>query len=90
MEAYNILVYSDTQLVTHQILGMVGKKEKRMIAYASLAAELLWKFSKSEVGRIPREGNTEDDKLARMASAVEGTWARDLVLPDADAKSCFA
>lgn len=58
LEAYNIIVYSDSQLVTHQVLGMCEKIEKRMIAYANLVAELLKINPKLEIVQIPREGNT--------------------------------
>lgn len=52
---------------------MCEKKEKRMIAYSNLVAELLKKFSKAMVIQIPREENFEVDRLARIANNIEGT-----------------
>lgn len=60
-----------------------------MIAYANQVEHLLKKFPKYEVIQIPRERNAEADKLARIASAVEGNWAGDIVLLNADTKSYF-
>lgn len=58
------MVYSISQLVTHQVLGMYEKKEEMMIAYANQVENLHKKFAKYEVVQIPREGNIEGDKLA--------------------------
>lgn len=88
LEAYNIVVHSNSQLVKHQVLGMCEKKEEKMIAYVNLVIELLKKFLKAEVIQISREGNTEADKLARIAISMEDAWTRDLVLLSAYAKSC--
>lgn len=44
LEAYNVIVHSDSQLVTHHVLGTCERMEERMIAYANLVGELLKKL----------------------------------------------
>lgn len=38
--------------------------------------------------QIPKEENTEADKLAQIASAIEVVWKGDLTLLNADARAC--
>lgn len=57
-----------------------------MMAYAKIVDKLMGRFVKAEVIQIPREENVEADKLARIASLVEGTWTDEIVLCNADAK----
>lgn len=67
---------------------MCEKKEERMISYAKIVENSLRGFSKADIIQILMEGNAEADKLARIASAVEGIWSGDIVLLNAEVKSC--
>lgn len=58
-----------------------------MIAYVNAITALTKKFIVVEIKQIPREENTEVDHLARMASALEGTWKGDLAVFHADTRS---
>lgn len=72
LEDTNVIIFCDSQLVTQQVLGTYEKKEERMITYATQVECLKKKFLNFEIVQIPREGNFEADKLARMAGSIEG------------------
>lgn len=61
-------------VIHKQVLGTYDEKEECTIAYATQVEHLGKKLLNFEIVQIPQEGNVETDKLARMASFVEGTW----------------
>lgn len=64
MKADQLLIHSDSQLVTQQLLGTYERKEERMMAYASQTEELIKKFHKVDIVQIPREENVQADMLS--------------------------
>ena len=71
LEARQIVVFSNSQLVTSQLSGDYQAQNDRMEAYLAHARELFSQFQKAEVQQIGRESNFDADALASLASAVE-------------------
>ena len=67
--AQRIVLKSDSQLVIGQVKGNFEAKETRMQKYLKLVNQLVSTFLHTEFIQIPRDQNTEADKIARSASA---------------------
>ena len=67
--AQKIVLKSDSQLVIGQVRGDFEAKETRMHKYLKLVNQLVSTFLHAEFIQIPRDRNTEADKIARSASA---------------------
>ncbi|KAM6569320.1 hypothetical protein CsatB_017305 [Cannabis sativa] len=63
--------YSDSQIVVCQINGEYLARGGRLAKYLAITCELLQKFKKVVVSRIPRAHNSHADALARLASTRE-------------------
>ncbi|KAK0575146.1 hypothetical protein LWI29_034598 [Acer saccharum] len=63
-------VYSDSQVVVHQVLDEYQAREEHMIAYLDIAKRLLKKFKAYRISQIPREENEKADALSKLASAT--------------------
>lgn len=46
---YQAIIHSDSQLVTHQVLGTCEIREQQMIAYVDVVAMLTKKFEEIEI-----------------------------------------
>uniref|UniRef100_A0A2N9ED79 Uncharacterized protein n=1 Tax=Fagus sylvatica TaxID=28930 RepID=A0A2N9ED79_FAGSY len=69
LEATEIDVLSDSQLVVGQVNGDYEAKEGRMQQYLHLVQHQISQFREVRLSRIPREQNTEADQLAKSASS---------------------
>ncbi|KAK0574767.1 hypothetical protein LWI29_028755 [Acer saccharum] len=72
-------VYSDSQVVVHQVLDEYQAREEHMIAYLDIAKKLLKKFKAYRISQIPREENEKADALSKLASAT--TSIRSKAIP---------
>ena len=67
MEADQIEVCNDSQLVVKQIEDDYEAKGEKMICYLKKVRELLKKFVQVQVRHIPRTENSQADALAKLA-----------------------
>ena len=58
MEAENIQVFGDSQLIINQVQGEYQAKEDSMIQYLAVAQRLIKKFKSCKLTQIPREQNS--------------------------------
>ncbi|CAJ2652721.1 unnamed protein product [Trifolium pratense] len=68
MEAEEIKIFTDSQLVASQITGEYQTKDERLTEYLNLIKEKLTKFRQTEVNHVPREHNARADILSKLAS----------------------
>ncbi|XP_061358466.1 uncharacterized protein LOC133302666 [Gastrolobium bilobum] len=66
--ARRLQIYSDSQLVTSQIVGSYQSKGPLLAKYLDSARQLITKFGKVEVNHIPRNENSRADILSKLAS----------------------
>lgn len=66
-----VILHTDSQLVSQQILGKFEIKNERMFWYVGKIREVVTHLSKFTIKQIAREVNKEADELARLASATE-------------------
>ena len=71
MEADQLEVCSDSQLVVKQIEDSCEAKGEKMILYLKKVLELLKKFVRVQVRHIPRTENSRADALAKLATASQ-------------------
>ena len=69
MEADQLEVSSDSQLVVKQIENSYEARGEKMILYLKKVRELLKKFIRVQVKHIPRAENSRADALAKLATA---------------------
>ncbi|OQA03701.1 MAG: Phosphoribosylglycinamide formyltransferase [Planctomycetes bacterium ADurb.Bin401] len=67
LEAKNVKIYSDSELMVRQINGEYKVKNENLRQLYSQCVCLLENFSKWEIKHIPREKNTKADKLVNRA-----------------------
>ena len=67
--AEKIVLKSNSQLITGQVKGDFEVKEARMQKYLKLVNQLASTFLHTEFIQIPRDQNTEADKVTQSASA---------------------
>jgi len=72
MGAQNLLVKSDSQLITGQVSGEFQSKDPKMAAYLRYVQLLKGAFSAIELIHVPREKNARADLLAKLASSGKG------------------
>ncbi|KAI5355992.1 hypothetical protein L3X38_008887 [Prunus dulcis] len=70
MNAKQIRIHSDSQLIVNQVTADFAAKDASMYAYLSTAHQLLRSFQAYEIKQIPRGENSHADALARLASAI--------------------
>ncbi|XP_031268343.1 uncharacterized protein LOC116126804 [Pistacia vera] len=70
MGADSIKIYSDSQLVVHQIIGEYQPKEDMMASYLQLVEIELKQFQSFTILQIQGEKNSVADALACLASAM--------------------
>ena len=69
MEANQLEVCSDSQLVVKQIEDNYEAKGEKMICYLKKVCELLKKIVWVQIRHIPRAENSRADTLAKLATA---------------------
>ncbi|KAI5351522.1 hypothetical protein L3X38_004413 [Prunus dulcis] len=78
MNAKQIRIHSDSQLIVNQITADFAAKDASMYAYLSTAHQLLRSFQAYEIKQIPRGENSHADALARLASAINDKVGRNV------------
>ncbi|XP_058725909.1 uncharacterized protein LOC131597216 [Vicia villosa] len=68
LEAEEIEVFTDSQLVASHISGKYQVKSEALVEYLALIRERLTRFSSAKVKHIPREHNSWADVLSKLAS----------------------
>ncbi|KAI5316486.1 hypothetical protein L3X38_036193 [Prunus dulcis] len=76
MNAKQIRIHSDSQLIVNQVTADFTAKDASMYAYLSTAHQLLRSFQAYEIKQIPRGENSHADALARLASAINDKVGR--------------
>ncbi|XP_034218821.1 uncharacterized protein LOC117630185 [Prunus dulcis] len=76
MNAKQIRIHSDSQLIVNQVTADFAAKDASMYAYLSTAHRLLRSFQAYEIKQIPRGENSHADALARLASAINDKVGR--------------
>ena len=76
MEADQLEVNSDSQLVVKQIEGSYEARGEKMILYLKKARELLKKFIRVQVKHVPRAENFRADALVKLATASQEDLGR--------------
>ena len=71
MEADQLEICSDSQLVVKHIEDSYEARVKKMIIYLKKLRELLKKFIRVQVRHVLREENTQVDALAKLATASQ-------------------
>ncbi|XP_020410598.1 uncharacterized protein LOC109946620 [Prunus persica] len=71
MDAKQIQIFSDSQLVVHQVNQDFTAKDASMTAYLQHARHLLATFHAHSINQVPLSENSHADALARLASALE-------------------
>ena len=64
----NLKLNSDSKLVTEQMNNEYEAKEDRMKRYLALTNQLISNFDDVKITQVPREENSEVDKVAKLAS----------------------
>ncbi|KAI5342523.1 hypothetical protein L3X38_010398 [Prunus dulcis] len=78
MDARQIQIFSDSQLVVHQVNQDFTAKDASMTAYLQHARHLLATFHAHTIKQVPRSENSHADALARLASALEQGMGRHI------------
>jgi len=73
IKAEQVVVFSDSQLIVNQILGVYAAKGELMVMYHVKAMEVVSSFTAVQLVRIPRA-----DALARLASATRTELRRTI------------
>ena len=68
MEADQLEIYSDSQLVVKQIEDFYEARCEKMILYLKKVRELLKKFIRVQIKYVPRAENTRVDALVKLAT----------------------
>jgi ribonuclease HI len=68
VEAEEVKIYTDSQLVASQISGEYQAKDERLAEYLILIRGKLAEFKVAEVQHVPREYNARADVLYKLAS----------------------
>ena len=76
MEADQLEVSSDSQLVVKQIEDFYEARGEKMILYLKKVRELLKKFIRVQVKHVPRAENSRVNALAKLATALEEDLGR--------------
>ncbi|KAI5335629.1 hypothetical protein L3X38_025762 [Prunus dulcis] len=76
MNAKQIRIHSDSQLIVNQVTADFAAKDASMYAYLSTAHQLLRSFHAYEIKQIPRGENSHADALAKLALAINDKVGR--------------
>ncbi|XP_008222401.1 PREDICTED: uncharacterized protein LOC103322272 [Prunus mume] len=78
MSARQIQIFSDSQLVVHQVNQDFTAKDVSMTAYLQHTRHLLTTFNAYLISQVLRSENSHADALARLASAIEQGLGRNI------------
>ncbi|KAI5345966.1 hypothetical protein L3X38_013843 [Prunus dulcis] len=78
MDARQIQIFSDSQLMVHLVNQDFTAKDASMTAYLQHARHLLATFHAHSIKQVPRSENSHADALARLASALEQGMGRHI------------
>ena len=70
MCAWDVEVYSDSQLVVNQVKGSFEARDSRVKAYLQVVKQIMNKFCTTKVAQVARAQNRHADSLATLASSV--------------------
>ncbi|CAL8990767.1 unnamed protein product [Prunus brigantina] len=90
MGARQIQIFSDSQLVVHQVNQNFIAKDVSMTAYLQHTRHLLTTFNAYLISQVPRSENSHADALARLASAIEQGIGRNIHMEILDQPSTRA
>ena len=76
MEADQLEMSSDSQLVVKQIEDSYEVRGEKMILYLKKVRELLKKFTRVQVKHVPRAENSRADALAKLATTSQEDLGR--------------
>ena len=71
MEADQLEVCSDSQLLVKQIEDSYEVRGEKMILYLKKVSEMLKKFLRVQVRHVPRTENSRADALAKLATTPQ-------------------
>ncbi|KAL5542109.1 hypothetical protein UlMin_009819 [Ulmus minor] len=71
LDVQKIVIFCDSQLVVNQITDTFGTKGPRLATYLQFAKDLVYCFESFQILHVPREANTEADRLARIGSGQD-------------------
>ena len=77
--AQNLLVKSDSLLVTEQVTGRYQAKDPQLVAYLRYVTLLEDAFAEFELVHVPREQNFRAYLLAKLASSGKGNRQRSVI-----------
>ncbi|XP_075515623.1 uncharacterized protein LOC142550276 [Primulina tabacum] len=77
--ASQIILYSDSQLITQQIKGVYEAKDDMMLKYLQLIRAQAEIFADWSIEQIPREENGEADALEKMAVSLSEVSTREVL-----------
>ncbi|XP_057532892.1 uncharacterized protein LOC130810781 [Amaranthus tricolor] len=77
--AKKLSAFSDSQLIVGQVNGEFEAKDDSMKMYLQQVKGFVQKFDKFTLEHIPRSQNAQADSLAKLASSVETSAARDII-----------
>ncbi|CAL2266052.1 unnamed protein product [Prunus armeniaca] len=90
MGARQIQIFSDSQLVVHQVNQDFTAKDVSMTAYLQHTRHLLATFNAYLINQVPRSENSHADALARLASAIKQGLGRNIHMEILDQPSTQA
>lgn len=70
MKAEDVVIFTDSQLVAHQVLGNFEVKVDRMFQYINKIRKEVALLTSFHIEEIDREENKKVDELARLASSL--------------------
>ena len=76
MEAYQLEVSNDSQLLVKQIEDSYEARGEKMILYLKKVLDILKKFIQFQVKHVPRSENSRADALAKLATASQEDLGR--------------
>ena len=80
MEADQLEVSRDSQLVVKQIEDFYEARGEKMILYLKKVRELIKKFTRVQVKHVPRAENSRVDALAKLATASQEDLSRLILI----------
>ncbi|KAI5312660.1 hypothetical protein L3X38_041833 [Prunus dulcis] len=90
MDAKQIQIFSDSQLVVYQVNQDFTAKDASMTAYLQHARHLLATFHVHSINQVPRSENSHADALAKLALALEQGIGRHIHIEFLDQPSTQA
>lgn len=80
MEADEVVVFCDSQLIMNQVTGEYAARDERMMAYAKEVVRLLALFQDCRLQQVSRDDNSHTDALANLASAIKSEEVRIIMV----------